>query len=534
MSSKKTENQKITGRAAIVAAGTLTSRILGLVRDQVLTGLFSRMATDAFLIAFQLPNLLRQLLAEGAVQNAVLPVLTEELKGKGEKEALVFFRGLIGVFGLILLGVSILGSIFAPELVQLFAKGFEKDPEQFELTVELTRWLFPYIFFMGSASLCAAALNTHKKFVATSFAPALLNLAFISSAFAFANYFEQEGQDRIFSLVVGALFGGAFQVFALWPSLKKIGYLRLPSLKWQQPAIRRVFLRLGPTLLGIGVYYVDVLVGRRLLSEAGEGSVTYFSMAMRLCDFPQGIFVMAMQTATLPSLAALFSQGKKEELSSTLSYALRLTLYVAIPATIGIVLLSRPIVQVVFGHGQFDERAVIQTAQALVAQGSAIFLVAIVRQVVAVFFAAGDTKTPVKIAAFDFLIFAAAAFLLGKQYGHVGISWAVSIASLAQAALLLFAARPYISKAGITALVNSTIKTALAALCASFAAFLGLLLSAHLLQSFFDSASQFLQAVINLGAGGLVFLLTYLISGALLKNGEQEALLGPLLRRIAR
>src|SRR3954447_22263213 len=229
--SGQSEQRKITGRAGIVALGTLFSRLLGLGRDQAIAALFPRAVTDAFFVAFLIPNVLRQLLAEGAVQNAVLPVFAQIREREGDDAARRFFRAARGLSLSILLLVSVLGVVFAPSLVTLFADGYKDYPGQYERTVTLTRWVFPYIFFMGTAALGVAALNTYQRFVATSFAPALLNVSFIALGLGLPAFLGARGYDPALALVLAVLGGGLMQMVAQWPSLHKIGFFQTPTLE---------------------------------------------------------------------------------------------------------------------------------------------------------------------------------------------------------------------------------------------------------------------------------------------------------------
>ncbi len=283
------EAKAITSRASVVASGTLLSRILGLVREQVLAATFAATITDAFFVAFLIPNTLRQLLAEGAVQNGVLPMLTKVREEEGEQRAREFYRNLRGWFIVVLLLVVVLGMVSAPLLVEVFAGGSRKYPGLFETTVTLTRWVFPYIFFMGLTALGVAALNTHRRFVVTAYAPALLNVAFIGCALLLPAWLLTHGCDPTFALTLGVLSGGLLQAVAQWPSLRAIGYHQAPRLTLTDPAVREVVRRMTPVLFGFGIYYVDVVVGRHLLSHEGIGAQSYFGFALRVCDFPQGI-----------------------------------------------------------------------------------------------------------------------------------------------------------------------------------------------------------------------------------------------------
>ncbi len=432
----ESERKRIAGRAGITAAGTLLSRILGLGREQVLAAMFSRGATDAFFVAWVIPNVLRQLLAEGAVQSAVLPVLSQTREQLGDEEARKFFRAMRGLSLLILAVVAVAGVIAAPQLVDLFAAGYRSQPGQFQRTVTLTRWVFPYIFFMGTAALGVAALNTHQRFVVTAFAPGLLNVAFIVFALLLPGWLGAHGYERILAMAFGALVGGALQVVAQWPSLRKIRYFERPRLDFKHPGVREALRRMGPVLLGIGIYYIDVVLARRFLSELPRGSQSYFGFALRLCDFPQGIFVMALQTATLPSLSLLAARGHHDEVSRTFAFGMRLALFVGIAATALFVGLAQPLVVLIFERGEFGPAAAHQTALALMALGSGIWVVAAVRQLVAVYYALGDTRTPVIVSAIDLCAFIGLALWLRGPLGHVGISVAVTGSAFVQMLLL--------------------------------------------------------------------------------------------------
>lgn len=525
--SDPSEQKKITGRAGIVALGTLFSRVLGLGRDQAIAALFPRPVTDAFFVAFLIPNVLRQLLAEGAVQNAVLPILTKVRERDGDDAARRFFRAARGLSLSVLLLVSVLGVLFAPQIVWLFADGYKGYPGQFERTVMLTRWVFPYIFFMGTAALGVAALNTYQRFVATSFAPALLNVSFIALGLGLPAFLGAHGYDPALALAIAVLGGGLLQMLAQWPSLRRIGFFQAPTLELAHPGVREALKRMGPALIGMGVYYIDVVLARRFLSELGPGSQSYFAWALRLCDFPQGIFIMALQTAALPSLSRLAARGDREELARTFAFGMRLTLFVAVTATALLVFLAEPIVVLLFQRGEFDAQSVRGTAQALMAQGSGIWLVAAVRQLVSVYYAIGDTRTPVVVAALDLVAFLVLALLLRGRFGHVGIGLAVTGSSAVQMLLLWRGLRSKFDRLHTREILSSGFRTLLAASCA---AALGSLV-AHLLRPHAPAAAL-ARALPGL-LGSLVFFATFAVTASLIRSREWLALLGALERRRA-
>ena len=434
------EREKIVGRAGIVGAGTLLSRILGFGRDAVIAALFTRRETDAFWVALTIPNALRQLLAEGAVSSAVVPVLSERLAKGGDEVARPFFARARGVSIAALLVVTILGIVLARELTWLFASGYSGG-EKFELTTSLTRVMFPYILFMGTAALGMAALNAKRRFAVAAFAPALFSVGIVGAAFLLREPLAGRGIDPAMTLAIGVLAGGVMQVVAQIPALRRIGYASLPRFDFRDPHVREMLKRILPMTFGLGVYYVDLVLSRRFLSELGEGAQSWFSWASRLCDLPQGIFVMAISSATLPSLATFAAKNETDELVTTWAHGMRLAMFVAIPCSVALVVLGEPLVVLLFERGHFDAESSHQTARALAWQGGAIFTVAATRQLVPAFHALGDTRTPVVVSAIDLVAFIVLALALRGPLGHVGISVAVAGSSAVQMLLLLVGLR---------------------------------------------------------------------------------------------
>lgn len=501
----------------------MVSRLLGLLRDQTLAALFSRGETDAFWVAFTLPNALRSLLGEGAAASAVVPVLAKVRAEEGETVARQFFARIRGASISALAVVTVLGIVGAPWLVELFAGGLHARPGAFERTVLLTRWLFPYIFFMGTAALGMAALNTHGRFVVASVAPALLNLSLIVAAIALPSMLAAMGIDPLLALAFGVFVGGALQVAAQWPSLARIGYAARPRIDFRDPHVRQALARLVPMMAGIGIYTVDLVLSRRFLSELPEGSQSYFSWAMRLCDFPQGIFVLALQAATLPSLAKLVASRQLEEVSKTYAYGMRLALFVAVPATALFVVLAKPLVVTLFERGAFDAVSSTETARALVAQGLGIWTVAAGRQILPVFYALGDTRTPVIVSALDLVAFIVTAVLLRGPLGHVGVSTAVSLSSAVQMVLLwvgLGRRLPSLRLGEIALSAGRSLGAALIGAVAAYEVAKGV--GTHM-------TARHLPGIL----GVATFVLVFVIAAWIFRSSELTAVLAPL-RRLCR
>lgn len=522
------ERSKLVRRAGVIGAGTLVSRVLGLGRDMALAGVFGRAETDAFFVAFTIPNALRQLLAEGAVSSALVPVLSKTLADEGGPAARQFFARARGASLVALTVVTALGVLAARPLTDLFAHGYATNPEEFERTARMTALVFPYIFFMGTAALGMAALNAEKKFAVAAFAPGLLNVAFLVAAFGFPPLLEASGVDRAMAMPLGALLGGVLQVVAQWPALRRLGYATRPVLDLKDPRVLDVGRRMVPMMFGIGVYYVDLILSRRFLSELGTGAQSYFSWAMRLCDFPQGIFVMALSTAALPTLSTFAARGQTVELARTFAHGLSLALFVALPASVALAVLGEPIVVMLFQRGRFDAFAAAETARALVWQGGAIWTVAAVRQTVPVFYALGDTRTPVVVSALDLLAFIGLALALRGPLGHVGISVAVAGSSFVQMALLLFALQRRLGFIGAGEIAASAGRT----LVASSVAGVGAWGAAHLLAPMQagGGVARLVPGVASVAVfGGLFVLAAWGV-----RSPELESLVRSVRRRLGR
>ena len=421
------ERKNIAKAASIVSLSTLLSRIAGLVRDQVTAFFFGAgFMADAFFVAWRLPNLLRRLLAEGALTAAFVPVFTETLTKKGAEASAKFFRSILTLMFLILLIITALGIIFAPQIVMLIAPGFTKNAGQFEQAVFLTRLLFPYILMMGLASLFMGALNSLGVFAAPALGPFVANLAMIGGSFFLSSYFN----PPITGLALGALVGGILQLAIQLPYLMKAGKYIGFSFKFADPAVKKTLLLMAPAALGAAVYQISVFINTLLASFLPAGSISWLYYADRLMQFPLGIFAVAISTAVLPALSRQNAEGDQAGFLDTARFSLGLSFFITIPAAAGLFALSEPLVEVLFQRGAFDATSVTATAQAL--SGYVLGLPALsgASMMARLFYSRSDTKTPTKVASFSLLTGAALAFLLMWQMAHVGLALASSLASL--------------------------------------------------------------------------------------------------------
>lgn len=403
---------RITRAAGVVSFFTLLSRISGLLRDMVVGYLFGAQGVaDAFFVAFRIPNLLRRLTAEGALTAGFIPIFTDYLANRGKSEAFRVARIVFTFIGLLLAGLTLLGMFFAAPLTRLFAPGFLADREKFDLTVSLTRLMFPYIFFVSLVALAMGVLNSLRHFMAPALSPVLLNLSIVFCAVLFTPFLDQP----VMSLGFGVLIGGVAQLLLQFPYLSRQGFAYAPNFHFKDPALRRLLLLMGPTFFGAAVYQINVLVSTILATMLPEGSVSYLYYADRLLQFPLGIFAVALGTAALPSFSALVVRKEFEELKRGLSYSLRLVNFISLPATVGLMVVSVPIFSLLFQRGAFDAGATLGTAQALIYFALGLWGFSGTRLVVPVFYAMEDTRTPVWIAFWSFLInFLLSLMLMGK------------------------------------------------------------------------------------------------------------------------
>ena len=458
----KTSGGEIVRRAGVVAAGTLSSRILGAVRDAVVAAVFALAATDAFWLAFTIPNALRVLLGEGAVSAAFVPVFTEVREREGKARAKEFFRNLIGAMAVVLLIVTLIGVVGAPWIVKAYAWGFQRDEALFDTTVALTRLLFPYIFLMGLSALMMGALHASKRFAAPAFAPALLNIALIAAALLLAPVFRDLGWPAIFALAVGALLGGGLQVIAQVPALAKEKLLVRPRIGFSDTYVRKCARLMVPLLAGLGVYQLNVLLSRLFASFLPTGSVSYLYYGQRLAEIPQGMFALAIASAALPSLSGAVAHGDEEEAKRLFRHALRLSLFVAIPAGVALAVLAEPAVTVFFGRGQYDATAISETARSFVWQAAGIWAVASVRTIIPMFHAHNDTRTPVVASALNLITFITLSLALMGPMQHAGLAAATTAAAVAQLAALLWLLRRRTGHLGMTEINRSLVRVLVA------------------------------------------------------------------------
>ena len=423
-----TENQRIAKAASTIGTGTLLSRILGFLRDMVIAQFFGAgMAADAFFVAFRIPNLWRRLVGEGSLTISFIPVYTEYLTQRSEEETREVTHIAFTIAGVVLLVLTLLGIFFSPILIRIIAPGFIKIPEKFQLTVTLNQIIFPYLFFMGLFALCMGILNSLRHFFAPAIAPIFLNISIIAFRPPLLSPFFEK---PVMALAVGVLAGGVIQFLFQIPFLMKRGITFRFNFNFRHPAIKRIGSLMVPGLIGTAVYQLNVFIDTIFASFLPSGSVSYLFFADRLMEFPLGIFAIAIGMASLPSLSALASQGRMEELKETLSFTFRLVSFISIPAMVGLISLKTPIVHLLFQRGHFDYTATIMTAKALLCYSVGLWAIAGARTIVPAFYSLQDTWTPLKIALICLVANVVLNSILIFPLKHAGLALATSLSSI--------------------------------------------------------------------------------------------------------
>lgn len=456
----------VARRSGIVAVGTLLSRVLGVVRDQVLAASFAPPRTDLFFDAFTIPNALRGLLAEGAVSSALVPSYAAVRGRDGEAAARTFFQRFFGTMLSIVAVVVILGEVFAETLASLYGEGFG---ERFEPFVVATRIIFPYIALMAIAALHAGVLQAHGRFGIASAAPALLNVALISAPFLITPLVARFGFDDVASLCIAAILGGALHVAVQLPSVRRLGLLGLPRFSPRDPDVRAALALLLPLMVGLGLYQLNVVFARRLAAGLEPGSLSFLYYGQRLVEVPQGMFALAVSSAALPMLAELVSQEKHEEAQRVFRDALQLSLFVAIPLSIWLYAFSEPIVTILLARGAFTVESARETAASLGLQAIGVAAIAAVRVVVPMFYAHRDTRTPLVGSFTNLAVFVGVASWLSPTWGHRGLAVALSAAGVAQALVLFALLAPKIALRPLVPLAGHVVRGTVAAVLAALA-----------------------------------------------------------------
>lgn len=430
--------------ASTVSLLTLASRVTGLARDLIMASMFGANAlTDAFNVAFRIPNLFRRLFAEGAFSQAFVPVLATTKTQDGEVRTRELIANVATVLFWVLLLTCVLGVVGAPVLVWLLASGFESGHAH-EAAVLMTRWMFPYIGFMSMVALCAGVLNTWKRFAVPAATPVLLNVCMIAAALLLAPWLKARGVEPIYAMAAGVMLGGVLQLAVQLPALKKLGLMprigmTLAAIRaaWSDGGVRRILTLMAPALLGVGVAQVSLMINTQIASYLTPGSVTWLFYADRLMEFPTALLGVALGVVLTPKLASAKAAGDSKSYSGMLDWGLRLVVLLAVPCGVGLLAFADPLVSTLFHRGALNNNDVNQIALALMGYGVGLLGLVAIKVLAPGYFASQDMKTPVKIAVAVLVLTQILNVVLVPWIAHAGLALSIGLAALVNASWLL-------------------------------------------------------------------------------------------------
>ena len=431
--------------ASTVSLLTLASRITGLVRDLLMASTFGASAlTDAFNVAFRIPNLFRRLFAEGAFSQAFVPALAHVKERDGEAATHALVDSVATVLAWALVATCVLGVAGAPVLVWLLASGLQKDPQALEAAVFMTRWMFPYIGFMSMVALSAGILNTWRRYAVPAATPVLLNLCMIAAAWLGAPAFAGWGIEPIYAMAAGVMAGGVLQMAVQLPALRRLGYLpriglgwRRVRAAWAEPGTRQVTRMMAPALLGVGVAQISLMINTQIASWLPAGSVTWLSYADRLMEFPTALLGVALGVVLMPQLAAAHAAQDQARYSSMLDWGLRLVVLLALPSAMALLVFAQPLVATLFHYGAFTGRDVAQVSMALAAYGVGLLGLVAVKVLAPGYYANQDIRTPVRIAIVVLVVTQLLNVVLVPALAHAGLALSIGLGALLNALWLL-------------------------------------------------------------------------------------------------
>lgn len=531
----------VARNAGIVSAAIMASRVLGLVRDQVFAALFGAgLQYDAFLTAFRIPNLLRDLFAEGALSAAFVTTFSQVLATKGEAEAFRLSNRVATLLMLILGAISLAGWFAAPAIVQLLAPGFFDVPGKAGLTIHLTRIMIPFLLLVALAAKAMGILNAMHRFGVPAMASAFFNIgSIVGGLFLGFIVGPSLGLGAIEGMAYGTLFGGFLQFAVQWPSLRKVGFRYRPMLSFSDPGVRQIMALMGPAIIGAAAVQINIFVNSNFASSiidpatgrVGNGPVSWLNYAFRFVQFPIGAFGVAISTATLPLISAAAARKESVEFRRTLAHSLGLILLLCLPSAAGLMVLGEPIVGLIFEHGRFTVFDTRQTAAALAAYSIGLAGYGGVKVLAPAFYALDDALTPMLVSLGSVVVNYVMNYLLVGPLGHVGLACSTSTVALVNFALLLALMRRRLGRLEGRRLVLSLVRISLATAVMAAAVWLTAIAPAPylLLHGF---RLYLAQVAIGLSVAAAVFYLACRVIGVEELN-EALAAIGGRFRRKA-
>ncbi|NUM88869.1 MAG: murein biosynthesis integral membrane protein MurJ [Bdellovibrionales bacterium] len=428
------------GAAAVIAGATFLSRILGLLREQVFAFLFGAgFYTDAFQIAFRIPNLLRDLFAEGAMSSALVPIYTKSRMAHGEEHAWRLVRNVITSLGLVMGMVALMGVLWAKPLVALYAPGFSEVPGKMYLAVDLTRIMWPFLPMVVLAAVWMGVLNARERFGTPALSPTIFNVASIAAAFLICPFTEEWfGLHPIYGMAFGVLLGGLGQWLMQAPALHAEGFRYSFRFQWRDPELVRMAVLMGAGTLGLAATQINIFVNSVMASGEGDGAVSWLNYAFRLMQFPIGVFGVAISTATLTRVSREVAMADLAAVRKSVVASLRMVMTLTIPSSVGLAVFGTPIISAIYEHGQFTARDTEMTALALACYALGLSAYSAIKVLVPIFYSLGKSRVAVWSSGLSVVLNVAFCLLLVKSMGFHGLALATSIAALGNCAVLLW------------------------------------------------------------------------------------------------
>jgi len=510
-------SKKLVKSTVTVSGMTLLSRILGFIRDMVVARIFGAgLGTDAFFVAFKIPNFMRRLFAEGAFSQSFVPVLSEYKTQCEHDEVKRLADDVAGTFGAILLLITVIGVLAAPLLIAIFAPGFLDEPGKYDLATEMLRFTFPYIFFISLTAFAGGILNTYGRFGVPAFTPVLLNLVLISCALWLAPQMDKP----IMALAWGVFFAGIAQLLFQFPFLARLKLLPRPRFNRKSEGVQKIKTLMIPAIFGSSVAQINLLLDTLIASFLVTGSVTWLYFSDRLVEFPLGVFGIALATVILPNLSKQHAASSTEAFSRTLDWALRWVLIVGTPAMVGLFLLAGPMLATLFQYGAFSQHDVEMASRSLMAYSFGLMGFILVKVLSPGFFARQDTKTPVKIGIIAMVANMVMNLILVFPLAHAGLALATSLSAFLNAFLLFRVLR----REGVYTPESGWLKLLLQVLVANLAMATLLWWGASDLQAWFawSGWQRSMQLLFWIVAGAVLYFAVLLLSGVKFRQLWQQ------------
>lgn len=513
--------------AGVISAATFLSRILGLIREQVFAAQFGAgFAVDAFQVAFRIPNLLRDLFAEGAMSAAFVPTLTRVQREQGPQAAMRLANLVINFLLVVVSGICVVGILAAPWIVRIMAPGFESIPGKIELTTLMTRIMTPFLLMISVAAAVMGILNTRRIFFIPAVAPTMLNLALIAAGYLIAPYCPRFGLEPIVGMAFGALLGGLGQLLIQVPALREQGFRWNPVVSFRDPGVLRMVGLMAPASIGIAAAQVNVFTSTFLASMLVQGSVSWLNYAYRLMQLPIGLFGVAIATVTLAEVSRHAAAGNMADLKGTLSFSLRLVMLLTLPATFLLIALAQPIIALLYQHGRFGAEDTAQTARALWAYAVGLAAFSGVRVLVPAFYSLDRARIPVMVSMFTIGSTVVLYFVLMGPLKHTGLALATSLGSVLNFAILFWMLRREIGRLGGRRLASATARIAVAAAASAICARVAAAAVAHAV-----GTGTVPERTLIVAAGIAVAIAVYIALCSVLRVQELKPVLGWLTGR---